>query len=44
MTLRVTLNEYASNFEPRNGDKRNVPDAFFEYIHTSFVNFFFEYL
>ena len=29
-TLRVTLNENASNFESFNGDKHHVPDAFYE--------------
>ena len=33
-TLRVMLNEYASNFESLNGDKHHVPDAFFRIIFS----------
>ena len=43
-TLRVTLNENASNFESFNGDKHHIPDAVYEINSQFFSYFFFQYL
>ena len=40
-TLRVTLNEYASNFESLDWDKHHVSDAFFEIVSQLFYYVFF---
>ena len=39
-TLRVTLNEYASNFESLDWDKHHFPDAFFEIISQFYYYIF----
>ena len=41
LMVRVTLNEYTSNFESLDWDKYHVPDAFFEIVSLFFYYSFF---
>ena len=41
LMMRVTLNEYTSNFESLDWDKHHVPDAFFEIVSLFFYYTFF---
>ena len=44
LMVRVTLNEYTSNFESLDWNKHHVPDAFFEIVSQLFYYIFFEFL